>query len=200
MRGDGTQAEQLPGIVLSGATGFLGGEVLARLLMRESRPIYVLIRAGDEADAQARLEATLIELMGSAAPWTDRTHAVAADLTRPRLGLDRDRQNWLASRAEWVIHCAASVSFTLGLPESRAINVDGTTRMLDLASRAHRRNALKCFTHVSTAYVAGTHDGTFGERDLDLGQDHRNPYERSKLEAEKKVRARSGDLPVQIFR
>ena len=82
MSRDGTQTEQLPGVVLSGATGFLGGEVLARLLMRERRPIYVLIRAGDEAEARARLEATLIELMGSAAPWTDRTHAVAADLTR----------------------------------------------------------------------------------------------------------------------
>jgi thioester reductase-like protein len=200
MNRDGTRAEQLPGIVLSGATGFLGGEVLARLLMRERRPIYVLIRAGDEAEARARLETTLIELMGSAAPWTDRTHAVPADLTRPRLGLDRDRHSWLARRAEWVIHCAASVSFTLGLPESRAINVEGTTRMLDLAGRAHRRGVLSCFTHVSTAYVAGTHDGTFCERDLDLGQEHRNPYERSKLEAEEEVRARSGELPVQVFR
>ncbi len=200
MSRNGTQTEHLPGIVLSGATGFLGGEVLARLLMRERRPIYVLIRAGNKAEAQARLEATLIELMGSAAPWSDRTVAIPADLTQPRLGLDRDRHSWLARRAEWVIHCAASVSFTLGLPESRAINVEGTNRMLDLAAGAHRRGALQCFTHVSTAYVAGTHDGTFGERDLDLGQEHRNPYERSKLEAEKEVRARSGELPVQVFR
>ena len=29
--------------------------------------------------------------------------------------------------------------------------------MLDLAELAHDRGALECFTHVSTAYVAGTH-------------------------------------------
>ena len=68
--------------------------------------------------------------------------------------------------------------------------------MLDLAGRRAERGTLRCFTHVSTAYVAGTHSGTFGERDLDLGQDHRNAYERSKLEAEALVREHADELPV----
>ncbi len=186
--------------MLSGATGFLGGELLARILERDDRPVYVLVRAADEADASARLRSTLTALLGSAEPWAKRTTAIRADLTRDRLGLLSPDFDWLAERASWVIHCAASVSFTLGLRESRAINVDGTSRMLDLAALAHARGALRCFTHVSTAYVAGTHRGTVSHDDLELGQDHRNPYERTKLEAEVEVRERGTELPAQVVR
>src|SRR5204863_4478544 len=38
------------------------------------------------------------------------------------------------------------------------------------------------------------------EDDLDLGQEFRNPYERSKYEAEVVVRERARELPVQILR
>ena len=189
-----------PGVVLSGGTGFLGGELLARLLEQGHRTVYVLVRADGQAAARRRVRATLTELMGDPKRWAGRVVAVPADLTRDGLGLSRPQLEWLSERAEWVIHCAASVSFTLGLTESREINVEGTRRMLDLAELAHERGVLQCFSHVSTAYVAGTHPGAFSERDLDLDQDHRNPYERTKLEAEVEVHARAGRLPVQVFR
>ena len=188
------------GVVLSGGTGFLGGEILVRLLERTTDPVYVLVRARDESEAASRLRATLTGLTGDAGAWTGRAIAIPADLTQEGLGLRRDRLEWLAERSSWVLHCAASVSFTLGLPESRAINVEGTRRMLELAGLAHDRGALRCFTHISTAYVAGTHRGTFRERDLHVGQRWRNPYERSKLEAETIVRERGDSLPVQVFR
>jgi thioester reductase-like protein len=189
-----------PGVVLSGGTGFLGGEVLARLLVDRSEPVYVLVRASDDAAAQRRLRETLTWLLGESEPWINRAIAVPADLTRERLGLSRHRLEWLADRSSWIVHCAASVSFTLGMAESRAVNVAGTSRMLELASLARERGALRCFTHVSTAYVAGTHEGTFAEHDLDIGQEHRNPYERSKLEAELEVRGHGESLPVQVLR
>jgi thioester reductase-like protein len=199
MRGS-ERFEARPGVVLTGATGFLGGEVLARLLERDGRPIYVLVRAESQEAARSRLRDTLRGLMGASEPWAERVTAVPADLTRDDLGLSPEQRDWLAARTSWVIHCAASVSFTLGLAESREINVEGTRRMLDLARAASRGGTLRCFTHVSTAYVAGTHDGTFGERDLDLGQEHRNPYERSKLEAEQLLRSEGDGLPVCIVR
>ena len=72
--------------------------------------------------------------------------------------------------------------------------------MLDLAALCSHHGRFDCFTHISTAYVAGTHSGRFGEGDLDLGQDFRNPYERSKFEAEALVRRRASSLPVQVLR
>jgi nucleoside-diphosphate-sugar epimerase len=100
-----------------------------------------------------------------------------------------------------VIHCAASVSFSLGLAESRRVNVEGTGRMVDLAERcAERGDGLERLSCVSTAYVAGAHRGDFGESDLDLGQGFRNPYERSKFEAERLLRERAAGLPLQVLR
>src|SRR5215208_438334 len=166
------------GTVLTGGTGFLGGEVLARLLERDERPVYVIIRAEDDARASERLKGVLEGLLGSAEPWAHRAIAVRGDVTQAWLGLSSRRLDWLAERAERIIHCAASVSFTMGLDDQRRINVDGTRRMLELASRCARRGGLEAFVHVSTAYVAGTHRGTFCEEELDVGQDFRNAYER----------------------
>ena len=187
------------GTVLTGGTGFLGGEVLARLLERDIAPVYVLVRARDDEEANARLETLLDSVLGSAEPWSDRAIAVRGDLGQPWLGMSSRDRDWLAESADRIIHCAASVSFTMGLDEQRRINVDGTRRMIELAGHCARRGGLESFVHVSTAYVAGTHPGTFREDDLDVGQSFRNAYERTKFEAELLVR-RSPELPVQVMR
>src|SRR4051794_36663186 len=175
-------------LLLTGATGFLGGEVLARLLERDESPVCVLVRAPDDGAARLRAHETIASLMGSAEPWAEQAVAVAADFERPGMGMNTVRHEWLAGHVDPVVHCAASVSFTLGLEESRAINVEGTRRLLDFAELCSRRGRLDCFTHVSTCYVAGTSAGMFGELELDRGQGFRNAYERSKFEAELLVR------------
>ncbi len=80
------------------------------------------------------------------------------------------------------------------------INVDGTRRVVELAQLCARRGHLDSFVHVSTAYVAGTHGGSFAEGDVDVGQGFRNAYERTKFEAERVVRERGWGLPAQIVR
>ena len=73
--------------------------------------------------------------------------------------------------------------------------------MLRLAMLASARGAgLRRVAHVSTAFVAGRHSGTFGEEDFSRGQGFNNSYERSKWEAERLVRRHDGLLPVQVFR
>jgi len=193
------------GVLLTGATGFLGGEVLARLLERDRDrdpgPVYALIRAADDAAAAERLAGVVESLGLDPAAVGERAVAVAGDVTEPRLGMDTARRAWLAERSGRVIHCAASVSFTLGLDEARQINVAGTRRMLDLAeSCARSGDGLDSFVHVSTAYVSGTHPKAFSEGDLDVGQRFRNSYEQSKYEAERVVRERAATLPVQVVR
>ena len=62
------------------------------------------------------------------------------------------------------------------------------------------RSGLRRFTYLSTAYVAGEHSGTFSEDDLDVGQRFRNPYERSKFEAEGIVKRWRSRMPVTVVR
>ncbi|MFT4034232.1 MAG: SDR family oxidoreductase [Patulibacter sp.] len=157
-------------ILLTGATGLLGGEVLARILARTDRTVVALVRRplGFE---HPRLRLLMADL-------TDD-----APLPQPQVPVTQ------------VIHCAASVSFTLPIEEQREINVEGTRRLLDLAATLP---SLERFMHVSTSYVAGTFEGIFGPDDLERGQGFRNTYEQSKYEAE--VLVRESSLPVQVVR
>ena len=129
-----------------------------------------------------------------------RVDAVAGELTTPGLGLSERRRDELASEVTTIVHSAASVSFSMELEEARAVNVEGTRRMLEFAALAQARGGLRRYAQVSTAYVAGTHDGNFSESDLDVGQEFRNSYEQSKFEAEQLVRTQGGDLPWMILR
>jgi len=194
-RGAGT------GVLITGATGFVGMEVLARYLERGRRRVVTLVRARDQAQAQERVDGVIENLFGAdAGRYANRVTAVPGELTAPRLGLTPRQFDALAEEVTTLVHSAASVSFALPLGEAREINVDGTRRMLEFAERtAQRGRGLERYGHISTAYVAGTHDGRFCETDLDVGQGFRNSYEQSKFEAEQLVRAR-GDLPSTIMR
>ncbi len=188
------------GVFLTGATGFVGMEILARYLEHTDRPIYAAVRGRSRADAQQRLRASVDCMLGRSNQFAGRLHAVPADIERPALGLGERERDEIAERVTDIVHCAASVSFTLALDRSRDINVAGTRRMLEFAQRCERRGGLRRFAHISTAYVAGTHRGDFGEDQLDVGQGFRNPYEQSKFEAEQLVRAHADRVPVQVFR
>jgi thioester reductase-like protein len=187
-------------LLLTGATGFVGMEVLARYLERTDRPIYTLVRAPAEEQAQERLRSTLSTLFGRVEGRAERVVPVPGDLETEGLGLDRDSRERLAERVSDIVHSAASVSFSLPLQESREINVAGTRRLLEFAELCRERGGLRRFSYISTAYVAGTHEGEFREDQLEVGQDFRNAYERSKFEAEQLVRVHRDRLPIQIFR
>jgi thioester reductase-like protein len=187
-------------VLLTGATGFVGMELLARYLERTERPVLTIVRAGSDEAARERIDGVLENLFGyRAGRYADRVTAAAGDLTAPRLGLDSPRWDWLAAASTMIVHCAASVSFGQSLEEARAINVEGTRRMLELAGRAQELGGLDRYAQISTAYVAGNHAGPFYECDLDVGQSFNNSYEQSKFESEQLVRSHPG-LPFTVLR
>ena len=142
-------------VLLTGGTGFVGMELLARYLERTDRTVFVLVRAERRESAARRLRETLTSVLGTSSPYADRAIALAGDLTRPGLGLDDSTAESLAETVSEIVHGAASVSFDLGLEESREINVQGTRRMLSFAERCESRGGLRRFSYVSTAYVPG---------------------------------------------
>jgi long-chain acyl-CoA synthetase len=187
-------------VLITGATGFVGMELLARYLERSERPIVALVRADCDEAATARVQGVLANLFGArASRYASRVEAIAAELTAPGLALARERREQIAQRVTKIVHGAASVSFTQPLDEARQINVEGTRRMLEFARLAQQHGGLERYGHVSTAYVAGTHAGRFAESDLDVGQGFHNAYEQSKFEAERLVRSHDG-LPFTIMR
>ncbi len=188
------------GLLLTGATGFLGMELLQRYLERSSRRVFVLVRGRSEREAAERLTGMLRESGLAPEAYADRLVVLCGSVTEEGLGLAPQRVREVADEVTQIVHSAASVSFSLPLPKSRAVNVDGTLRLLELARLCNEHGGLEGFAHVSTAYVCGTREGRFGEDVLDVGQSFRNPYERSKFEAELALRAYADALPVQVFR
>jgi nucleoside-diphosphate-sugar epimerase len=168
-------------VFLTGATGFVGMEVLARLLERGDE-VVALVRAPDADAAEGRLDEVLAKLWRDPSPYRGGVSAAVGDVTRENLGLDGG-----LPAVDAVVHCAASIEFSLPLEEARAINVEGTRRVLALAEAA----SIDRFVHVSTAYVAGTSSGRFAEDQLDIGQAFRNTYEQTKWESEHLVKASS---------
>ncbi len=191
--GDGESA-----VLLTGATGFVGMELLARYLERSDRRVYALVRGADDHAVASRIRRTLRFLFGEDHAYGDRVIPIRGDIVRP--GLDVHEGDVLAERVSEIVHGAASVSLELGLEASREINVQGTRRVLEFAERCQARGGLRRMSYISTAYVAGEHAGRFGEEDLDVGQRFRNGYEQSKFEAEQLVSGWRARLPITVLR
>ncbi len=187
-------------VLLTGATGFVGRELLWRLVKVRENQVLCLVRAQDSAQANGRLQKLLDQSQPE--PLTpeqrSRVRATAADLTKPGLGLSEAEWNQIAGDTHRIIHGAASVDWAQPLDIARSINVEGTRRMIELAKAAQACGGLRSFEYLSTCYVCGRRTGVIAESDLNDGYGFFNSYEQSKCEAEKLVR--SSGLPYYVFR
>lgn len=166
-------------VLVTGAAGHVGAEVVARLTHREHR-VYALVH--NQADVIANNGRSV-----------EPAQVLRGDVRGPGLGIDPSRASEIAGEIGLVVHCAGVTDF--GLPEQRyaEINVEGTANALAAAQSWGAG-----FVHASTAYVCGETDAVFGEDQLDVGQRFGNAYERSKFRAEQLVRA--AESPWAIVR
>lgn len=182
----------MPTLLLTGATGMVGREVLARAAADPRFDSVLCLVRGDPGEVQARLDDTLRKAGGTPSP---RVRAVSGDVVAPELGLGAARAG--LREVTRIVHCAASVSFDLPLEEAREINVHGTERMLALARTLP---ALERFDAVSTAYVAGCRSDLVREADLEHDAGFHNTYEQTKHASERLLRAAMADLPIAVHR
>jgi thioester reductase-like protein len=188
-------------IVVTGATGALGSELVPRLLQRYPRSrLVAIVRAKSSEDAAVRL-ARAIDDPALLAAAGERIEALPGDVGKPMLGLDDGTASRLAVRTGKVFHLAANVRFSATLSESRAGNVDSTRVVLDFCRRCRDAHPGDFELHyASTAYVVGNRQGPLREDELNQGQGFWNAYERSKLEAEELVVAARREMSVTIYR
>lgn len=168
---------------VTGATGFLGKRLVARLLeRRDTETVYALIR-----------ETSRGKLAALAEHWPNRERLVpvTGDLTEDALGVDLSA----LARVDHVVHLAAIYDLTAGDAANRAANVDGTRNTITFAAAAKAG----WLHHVSSIAVAGTYAGKFTEADFDLGQRFASPYHATKFQAEKLVRAQTA-VPYKVYR
>jgi thioester reductase-like protein len=180
-------------VFFTGFPGFLGVELLPRVLARRADDVAVcLVQPKFVALARRRVE----ELEAANARLAGRIRLVEGDITREGLGLADPAA--AASDVVEVYHLAAIYDLSVAREVGLRVNGHGTRHVLDFAERAPRLARLH---YVSTCYVSGSHPGLFTEADLEVGQRFNNFYEETKYLAEVDVRARMrGGLPATIFR
>jgi nucleoside-diphosphate-sugar epimerase len=169
----------MPAIFFTGFPGFLGSELLPRVLARTDDYALCLVQPKFRALAEER-----------AKKFGARIRLVEGDLTAPLDHID-------ASEIREIWHLAAVYDLAVSREVGMKVNVTGTSRVLDLAERAPRLERLH---YVSTCYVSGRHPGLFTENDLEKGQRFNNFYEETKQLAEVEVRRRMARVPATIYR
>jgi thioester reductase-like protein len=186
-------------VLLTGATGFLGGAIAIELLATTDVEILCLVRENTSTPAGARVEAALrasalMYGMEIADEQLRRCQPVVGDITEPFAGVPSQAIPPLAS----VWHVAASLAFEdERADEISRHNVEGTQNVVDLARAAGCGE----FNYVSTAYVAGRRRGLIAEENIpaDAEETANNHYERTKMQAERIV-AGAGFKVTRIFR
>jgi nucleoside-diphosphate-sugar epimerase len=171
-----------PVLLLTGATGLVGGQLLERLRTNASRQCAILVRTPERARH--------ISTNGG-------LRILKGDVTLPRLGLEDRQYAELCDTLTEIVHCAADTRFGIALEDSRKVNTGGTAEVLALASQCRR---LEKVAYISTAYVVGRAEGHFPEGPIRHDQGFCNAYQQSKYEAEELVARAMGEVPVSIFR
>ena len=172
---------------VTGATGFIGRNLVERLLQREGT-IYALVRAG----SRGRLE----ELRTSWGADGARVVPVAGDLSQASLGVSEEDLVAMRGEVDHFFHLAAIYDITADAESQEIANVEGTRHAVELAGAIEAG----CFHQVSSIAAAGLYKGEWREDMFDEAERlDTNPYFRTKHESERLVREEC-PRPWRVYR
>src|SRR3954447_13222403 len=161
---------------VTGATGFIGRNLVEKLLQREGT-VYALVRAG----SRGRLE----ELRTSLGADGARIVPVTGDLTQPGLAVAEEDLVAMRGEIDHFFHLAAIYDITAGAEAQEIANVEGTRHAIELAGTLEAG----CFHQVSSIAAAGLYRGEWREDMFEEAERlDNNPYFRTKHESERLVR------------
>jgi NAD(P)-dependent dehydrogenase (short-subunit alcohol dehydrogenase family) len=172
---------------VTGATGFIGRNLVQRLLEREGT-IYALVRAG----SRGRLE----QLRTSWGPDGARVVPIAGDLSQPGLGVSEEDLLTLRGDVDHFFHLAAIYDMAAGAEAQEIANVEGTRHAIELAGAIEAG----CFHQVSSIAAAGLYEGEWREDMFEEAERlDTHPYFRTKHESERVVREECS-RPWRVYR
>lgn len=187
-------------VLVTGANGFLGSHLLARLQSSGVDSLRALVRAEDGAAARERLAQAVRQ--HQLRLNLDAVEVIPADLAQPGLGLQAGEREHLLEGVGTVLHGGAQVNFFSSADLVQRTNVGGTAELLDLAAAS----GLRRFVQISSLAVCNGF--SWPEQQPVPEQPIRaepsgpfSPYARSKLAAEQLCStARDGGMEISVLR
>jgi NAD(P)-dependent dehydrogenase (short-subunit alcohol dehydrogenase family) len=171
---------------VTGATGFIGRFLVSNLLKRKGQ-VHVLVRKGS---------AKKLGQIGEAMGWDmKRIVPVTGDLSKAKLGLSAAQISALKGKVQHFFHLAAIYDLTADADSQKQANIGGTKNALELAAVIKAG----CFHHASSIAAAGLYPGVFREDMFDEAEGLKDPYLKTKHEAEGLVR-KQDVVPYRIYR
>ena len=152
-------------VLITGATGFLGGVTLSLLLsrVRDASRVYVLVRKAPGLPAALRFADRVLPSVAFD-PIRDAWSAIGeqvtvlqGDLSAPDLGFDEATLAELEG-LDLIINCAGLVDFNAPLDQAHKTNILGVRHLIAVARRTGA-----FVVHVSTCFVAGSAIGRRAE-------------------------------------
>ncbi len=126
-----------------------------------------------------------------------RVSLVDGDCVSIDLGLSGAEWRALTAELTHIQHHAHVTYEGASVRDARALNIDGTREILDLARNSPN---LRRLVFESTAMVSGLRTGTVFEDELDRGQGFRTELEESRFRAERIVQRAFDDVPITVLR
>lgn len=205
--------------VLTGVTGLLGRNLMFEIIKnhRNSLEKLVLVVIGRPSKSESLflrvkriLEEELLDYMGNRDCHSSIIDVLMNNCIKCiEYSLDgseikvREEFKDLVFKEEIDVffHVASLTDFRYGSlieEELRKTNVSGTERLIELASKMK----LKKFSYISSAYVCGINSGKIAPYYLNKDANFRNPYEKTKFEAELMVRdfAKKSGVALNVLR
>ncbi|WP_210493992.1 SDR family oxidoreductase [Patulibacter sp. SYSU D01012] len=174
--------------VVTGATGFIGRFLVARLLERREGDIHLVVRDASQPKIDRLID-------GWPEGAAERIKVVVGDLEQPAMGVDPAWIDEHRGTIDHLFHLAAIYDMTADEERNEALNVEGTRHAVELANVL----GAGCFHHTSSVAVAGDFDGVFREDMFDEGQPLPSPYHRTKFASERIARGETL-VPWRIYR
>lgn len=176
-------------VFLTGASGYLGSEILRDLLQRPEIEIYALNRSPSMAEGLDQIQRRARSSGWWQEGYASRVHVWQGDLTVRNLGLSRDHLERLCGGSEkhfcidTVIHNGAKVHYNLDYQTLKASNLHPTKELLTITSGASN---ISTFIYIS----GGTQPCAWKISDSmhTFQAGHTNGYGQSKFVAESLVR------------
>ncbi|MDQ5921391.1 MAG: hypothetical protein QG673_1449 [Pseudomonadota bacterium] len=192
-------------ILLTGATGFLGCNVLNQLLLETQYNVFLLIRANSKEEAHSYITNKYkFYFNENLLNYSNRVTVILSDIEKADLGLETDSYNKLTTLIDSTIHCAALVKHYGEYQSFYQANVQATINLLEFS----KFTKCKDFNYISTigvfleGYIPNYKHYIFNEDDNNEILENKNSlYLKTKYEGELAViRYRNYGINSNIYR
>lgn len=192
-------------ILLTGATGYVGINILKELLLSTNANMFLLLRGANKYTIEERFMKKINFYFGKDFynKYKNRLRIINGDMTKENLGLNEENYKKLSLQVDCVINSAANVKHYGKYEDFYNTNVLGVRHLVHFSKEGKNKDFNQISTiSIASGNIANKKSVLFSENNVDMGQLSDNVYIQTKLEAEKVILAMAKEysINVKIFR